>query len=290
MTTEVYSILAHGQITSAEVLDHNQRNKIPIISIGIEGELTYPTPTYLLIQYFIQKYGSPFMKKLLYILLEHGHKYISDFVPNNTPIERDVRFLFDINWKDIQKFPSTVLRAYYGQTTIVNIDLTSRPQETMFYTDLLRNDKFNGADPIFLAGQFGSSSYELKTVIDQQSNRVFFNLRSPFGLLKFQETQKNFHLLENVNEGLIPLKDVLDYIHASSVVRDKILLLICCKVMHSTMMDFNIKKFPLEKVQTKSLIQMMSALRLTPTTTRKKKRKERSPTTKSKSSKRTKLI
>lgn len=277
-TTEVYSILSHGVIQSAEILSHKQRNKIAIIYIGTEGSETYMTPTYLLIHYFLQKYGSIFMKKLLNILVEHGENYISSFHPNNTPLEQDIRFMFNVNAQDLKKYPSTVLRAYYGGANVANVDLFCKiPNETILYRSLFQNQKFDhNTHPYFFSST--NMSYSFETMF-YQANSLLFNLIYPFGLLNFNEQNKNFSMLQRINYGgFIPLKSVLDYIHHTSTSKNKIVLMLSCKGLNEkTMMDFDIKKFPIEKVYTRTLVDMMTSLKLTDASqqvfTRKRKRK-----------------
>lgn len=287
--TEVFSLVSHGQIVSANVLDHKQRNRIPIISIGKEGEATYATPTYILIQYFMQKHGGNFMKKLLTILIEHGEKYTTSFTPNSTMLEKDIRFLFDVNQQDQKRRPSTVLRAYYGRASIVDIDLfVKMHRETLLYRSLFKKNKFDRNNPIFFQSDM---SYLLETMY-YSSDSMMFNLVSPFGLLRFNELKKSFDVLQRIPQEGVALKTILDYIHGMHI-KNKILFLICCKELdNQTMMDFDIHQHPLETIHTRSLVQMMTSLKLNDTSQRKLKttRKRKKDTTHhNRSRKRTKI-
>lgn len=283
--TEVYSLLAHGSILSADVLDHQDRNRIAVVALGTEGKLTYISPTIMLIHFFMKKYGPAFMKKLLTILVEHGEKYITSFVPNNTLLEKDIRFLFDVNRQDLKTFPSNVLRAYYGQTTIADMDLyVSMPYETLLYRTLYKKDKFDTNKSVAFSG--AQSEYSMDTLFYPPSS-MMFSLTHPFGLLRFGKNEK---MLKRIQEN-VSLKNILDYIHHTSASTNKILFLACCKGMvEDVMMDFDITKHPIEKVYTRSLVQMMTSLTLADTSsgkkTKTKRKKTPSPT---RSNKRTKL-
>lgn len=288
---DVYSILAHGQITTAETLDHKQRNRIPIVSIGKEGEPTYATPTYLLIQYFMQRHGARFMKRLLTVLIEHGEKYTRSFVPDPSLLEQDIRFLFDVNQRDQKRNPSTVLRAYYGRASIVDMDLfVNIPYETLLFRSFLKKDRFDHNNPTFFQSD---TPYRMETLYYSPQS-MMFSMVSPFGLLRWGEAEKSFQLVQRIPPEGVSLKTTLDYIHGAGG-RDRILFLICCKQMDkTTMMDFEIGKHPLQTtLPTLPLVQMMSHLKLTDTsqkrrtaTTRKRKTNTRS---RSRSRKRTKL-
>lgn len=263
MPTEVYSILSHGAIATAEVLDHKQRNRISIVSIGTEGELTYASPTLLLIHYFLQKYGNGFMRRLLNVLMEHGTKYTKSFKPDDTPLDKDIRLLFDVNAQDLKRFPSNVLRAYYGQHTIVNTDLMVKfPHETIMYRSMYKKDKFDKNEAVFFAGE----KYSFETMF-YSSNTLLFNLISPFGLLRFHDQERSFAVVEKIPVGGATLKHALDFIHQASSARDKIVFMVCCKGLDDkTMMDFDIKEHPLETIRDRTLTDMMGALQLGDTT------------------------
>lgn len=290
--TEVYSILAHGEIGSAETLNHKQRNRIPIISIGKEGEPTYATPTYLLIHYFMQKYGSKFMKRLLYILIEYGDKYGSSFTPNKTMLDQDIRFLFNVNKEDRKKFPSTILRAYYGNKSIVDVELfTKVKQETLMYRSMLKKDKFDKKINYVL---FPSDLSFLFETMYYSPQSMIFNLINPLGLFQFKEQEKTFHLLQSISQEKVYLKTVLDYVHHVSTAKNKILFMVCCKELdEKVMMDFDIRKHPLETIYTKTLVDMMTSLKLTDTSQKKltpTKKRKTITRSRSRSRKRTKIM
>lgn len=289
--TEVYSILAHGKIISADVLNHKERNMIGIVAMGTEGKLTYVSPTMLLIHFFMKKYGPTFMKKLLSILVEHGEKYVSSFVPNNTLLEQDIRFLFNVNGKDLKKYPSNVLRAYYGQTTIANMELyVNIPYETLLYRSLLKNEKFDTNQSMSFSG--AGAQYEFETIF-YPPDSMMLGLTQPFGLLRFAQDNNHKNVLLKTIQQPVSLKNVLDYIHHTSASKNKIVFLTCCKGMEDgSMMDFDITEHPIEKVYTRSLVQMMTSLKLNNTPSQKKKtitKRKKTPSP-SRSLKRPKLI
>lgn len=263
MPTEVYSILSHGAIGTAEVLDHKARNRISIVSIGTEGEITYASPTLLLVHYFLQKYGNRFMTGLLDVLMEHGTQYIKSFKPDDTPLQKDIRLLFDVNAQDLKRFPSNVLRAYYGQNTIVNTDLFVKfPHETIMYRSMFKKDKFDKNDAVFFAGE----KYSFETMF-YSAQSLLFNLISPFGLLRFDDDARTFGLMHKIPVNGATLKDALDYIHQASSAKNKVVFMVCCKGLNEkTMMDFDIKEHPLETIRERTLADMMGALKLDDTT------------------------
>lgn len=284
-TSKVYSVLCHGEIVTAEVLDHKARNRISIVGMGTEGEPAVLTPTYLLVQYFMRKYGPDFMERLLTILVEHGERYIRSFVPDDSTLEKDIRFMFDVNARDLKRFPAMLLRAYYGNSTIVNLDLeSSMENETVLCRTLLKGKHFDNPDYTMLS--IPNSNYVFETMY-YRPNELLLNFVSPLGLFGFDGKTNTFDLMRRMPTGGATLKSVLDFIHHSSRAKKKIVFMMCCKMLGPQMMDFEIAENPIEKVHTRTLVQMMTSLRLGDTAekifTPKAKRKRRASPSKSKS-------
>jgi len=287
---EVYYVLGHGFIQSAEVLDHKQRFGIPIIYFGTEGEATHASTTMLLIPYYMKIHGNLFMNKLLNILLKHGKRYISDFKPDNSKIEKDIRFLFDVNKLDIKKYPSNVLRVYYGTSiTILNTSIAcSKPNETFLYSGLsLRNNPKKFITTVCEMRSIPHSQYLFnETTLFNQDK--LFSLENPFGIFRFDEQERTFHMKERFTEGIVSVKEILNYINDQSTSTPIVFMIHCKEPDKRILMDFDFKKYPIEKGHTKSLDQMMSALKLATPTTKTRKRKNITPPTE-RTTKRTKL-
>jgi len=270
---EVYYVLGHGMIQSTEVLDHKQRFGIPIIYFGTEGEVTYASTTMLLIPYYMKIHGNLFMNKLLNILLKHGKRYIYDFRPNDSKVERDIRFLFDVNKEEMKEYPSNVLRVYYGTTiTMLNTSITTfKPNETFLYSELSLNNK---------PKKFIRTMCETKSIPNSQylfNETTFFNqdklfsLENPFGIFRFDEQERTFRMKDRLTEGVRSIKEILTYIHDQSASTPIVYMVHCKEPDKKILMDFDFTHYPIEKGHTKSLNQMMSALKLATPKTRKRK-------------------
>jgi len=282
---EVYYVMGHGIVQTDEVLDHRQRFNMPIVSIGTEGELTYPCPTMLLIPYYMKIYGNLFMNKLLTILLEYGPTYAVKFRPNHTKLEQDIRFLFDINQKEQTIWPQNVLRAYSGSAKVLNTSITSfrTPAETFFYDATL----FHGKQQFTISREGMASapnSQYLFNEITLPNQDQMFSLVNPFGIFKFDEQQRTFDMKYRMTEAIHPVSLILQEIHRQAT-GTPIVFMIHCKEPDRKILKFNFRKDALEKFHTKSLTQMMRSLTIKntpPPTTRKtatKKRKTLKQTT-----------
>jgi hypothetical protein len=272
---EVYYVMGHGIVQTEEVLDHRQRFNIPIISIGTEGNLTYPCPTMLLIPYYMKIYGNVFMNKLFTILLEYGPTYAAKFRPNKTKLEQDIRFLFDINQKEQTIWPQNVLRAYSGSAKVLNTSITSfrTPAETFFYDAQLSHNKQQFT--ILREGMASApNSQYLFNEITFPNQDQMFSLVNPFGIFKFDEQKRTFDMKYRMTEAIHPVSLILKEINRQST-STPIVFMIHCKEPDKQLLKFNFRKDPLEKFHTKSLTQMMKSLNIknTPPTRKTKKRK-----------------
>lgn len=271
---EVFYVMGHGLVQTTEVLDHRQRLGIPIISLGTEGHLTYPCPSMLLIPYYMKIHGNVFMNRLLAILLQYGEKYDTQFEPNETKLEKDVRFLFDINHEERKIYPQNVFRAYSGSDNILNTSITSFriPDETFFYdAKLFHNTK-----------KFTTTHSEMKSSPNSQytfneitfPNRdQFFSLINPFGIFKFDEQKRTFDMTYRMTEAIHHVKDLLQEIRRQSTNIPIVFMIHCKEPDKKILVNLDLKKNPLEKFHKRSLQQMMKALTIksTPTPPHKKK-------------------
>lgn len=267
---EVYYVMGHGVVQTTNVLTHRERLGIPIVTIGTEGELTYPCPTILLIHYYMKIHGNLFMNKLLTILLEYGEKYHSQFQPDDTKLEKDIRFLFDVNREDVKRFPQNKLRAYSGSTKLLNTSLRifRPPHETFFYdAKLLHNTKkFLVTFEAMTSSLNSQYSFNELTFSNQDQ---FFSLVNPFGIFKFNEQARIFDMKYRLTEAIHPVSDVLKEIRRQSL-GVPIVFMIHCKEPDKTIMPhYDFKKNPVQKLQTRSLVEMMKVLTVkgTPTKT-----------------------
>lgn len=280
---EVFYVMGHGLVQTDQVLDHKQRLGIPIISLGTEGQLTMACPSMLLIPYYMKIHGKVFMNKLLTVLLEYGEKYTTKFKPNNTKLEKDIRFLFDINQKEQDIWPQNVLRAYSGSAKVLNTSITifRPPAETFFYDAQLFHNKqqFNITYEKMASAPNSQYSFNEITLPNQDQ---FFSLVNPFGIFKFDEEQRTFDMKYRMTEAIHPVSEILKEIRRQST-GIPIVFMIHCKEPDKKILKFNFRNDLVEKYHTKSLTQMMKALTVKSPSTRKKsptrKRKTISQTT-----------
>lgn len=269
---EVYYVLGHGILKTYDTLDHKDRHGIPIISIGMEGEPTYVGPTLLLIMSYMKKYGNRFMKKLLYILKLHGDKYINNFKPDKTQIQKDIRFLFDMNKKEQEWVPNNKLNVYYGKTsTILNTTICSNiPNETLLYDTFYfkKNNEFLVPNYQLASVPEKFSSYEFYDVhvpglYGMNEKTHLYHLKNPFGIFHFDNINRNFILdYRFTNTKTHTVKDILQEIHFQSQSKKPILFMCHCKTIDKDiLMDIDLKDYPIEKGHKKSLFEIMKSLR-----------------------------
>lgn len=265
---EVFSLLCHGSVESAEVLDNRTRSNIPIISMGTEGFLTYMTPTYTYIHYLIHKHGKPFMQRLLSILLEMGLSYPQYKPRDESDMEKDLVHLFRVNKRDISKFPSNILRAYYGNDTILNLTLsTNLPDETVMATEKMsQGGLFNREKESIMCVSLPDMEYKFNTSNFNPNltpGSVYMNLVQPMGLARFQGD--TFHMIDRATmEG-----DDLQYYTSSireMVGKSKVILFLTCCKKYDTDVMMDLSPDGIEKpVNQVSLVRMMQRLKLTST-------------------------
>lgn len=297
---EVFYVMGHGVVQTDQVLDHKQRLGIPIVSFGTEGQLTMACPSMLLIPYYMKIHGNIFMNKLLTILLEYGEKYTTQFKPNNTKLEQDIRFLFDINKKEQAIWPQNVLRAYSGSAKVLNTSITifRPPAETFFYDAKLLHAQKQFSITYQNMASAPNSQYSFNEITFPNQDQ-FFSLVNPFGIFKFDEQQRTFDIKYRMTEAIHPVSEILKEIRRQST-GIPIVFMIHCKEIDKKNLKFNFRSVLAEKYHTKSLTQMMKALTVKSPTTRKsptKKRKTikqttitiRKPTTTTRTKKRAKI-
>lgn len=276
---EVYYILSHGMVQSSEVLTHKERFGIPVISIGTEGELSYIGPTLFLVNYFMKIHGNLFMNKLLRILLQYGDKYNNEFKPDKSKIEQDIRFLFDINKREVKIYPSNMLRAYYGaHATLLNTGVCiNKPNENLLGSLIIFNDKNNVRVNIaeLITKKYGKYKLDEFTIYNQDK---VITLTHPFGIFKFNEINRSFDIKYKFKTtDFIYTREMLEEIHKDST-KQPIVFMIHCKAPNKQiMMDFNFKKYPIEKGYTKALEDLMATLSIKQTPQQMRATKKRKP-------------
>lgn len=280
---EVFYVMGHGLVQTDQVLDHKQRLGIPIVSIGTEGQLTHACPSMLLIPYYMKIHGNIFMNKLLTILLEYGEQYTTKFKPNNTKLEQDIRFLFDINKKEQTIWPQNVLRAYSGSAKVLNTSITifRPPAETFFYDAKLFHTQKQFLTTYQKMASAPNSQYSFNEITFPNQDQ-FFSLVNPFGIFKFDEQQRTFDMKYRMTEAIHPVSEILKEIRRQST-GIPIVFMIHCKEIDKKILKFNFRSDLAEKYHTKSLTQMMKALTVKSPITRK------SPTRKRKTIKETSI-
>jgi hypothetical protein len=279
---EVFCMLSHGSVVSAEVLGNRERSHVSIISMGTEGELTYLSPSYMYIHYLIHKHGKPFVSKLLSILMEKGLSYIDYRAQDQSDLETDIQTLFRINRRDLVDHPSNILRAYYGNDTILNMNLgSSMPDETLVATQKMTpKHRFPKKNQHTLMISMAGSSYRFSTESFNPTcspGSMYMNLVQPLGLLQFGKD--TFHLTHRCTTDAVPLRDVADTVRQVAGARRAILFLTCCKGYDKgIMMDFSPHPGIEKPVNEFSVVRMMQNMRLsTPTPTQKRIRTRKRP-------------
>lgn len=286
----VFSLLAHGAAYSSEVLDHKARQNISILGMGTEGFVTYPCPSYILIHYYIHIYGVRFIDKLLTELLYSGGDVETNnhHDKENEDLMRDVRFLLRVNKVDREQYPANALRAYHGSSTILNVLLTARPNETLHQRNIMSKRQIRKSVHThdLTTTQFQNSPYRLLSGCPNphvSPNTLCMELIQPFGLSLYRGKNDTFQMITKASQNTLQEYCSL----ARSVVgRGRIImLLISCKVYDTEiMMNFSPEANPIERIHSRSLTRMMNELKVTPTkkikTKTKKRKRDTSPTNK----------
>lgn len=218
-------------------------------------------------------HGAIFMNKLFFILQEHGENYDKKFKPDRSKLEKDIRFLFDINKEDKKIYPQNVFRAYTGTDTVLNTRIaTTKPNETFLYDGIL-SQKTKMFLPTKLDMKSSFNSQYTLTDFKYKNKDQFFSLVNPFGIFQFDDKQRDFQMKYRFTKKLESLSDILKFIHNQPSKTTPIVLMIHCKEPDKKLlMDFDFTENPIEKFHKKSLVQMMELLTIkekTPTPTRK---------------------
>lgn len=281
----VFSLLAHGAAYSSEVLDHKARQNISIIGMGTEGFVTYPCPSYILIHYYIHIYGARFIDKLLTELLYSGETVEDNNHPDNDhDLIRDVKFLLRVNKVDREQYPANALRAYHGTSTILNVLLTARPNETLHQRNIMSRRQIRKSVHThdLTTTQFQDSPYRMLAGCPNpyaSPNTLCMELIQPFGLSLYRGQNDTFQMITKASQNTLQ-----EYCSLARNIIGKgriIMLLISCKIYDTEiMMNFSPQGNPIERIHSRSLTRMMKELKVTPTKppTPTKKRKRITPT------------
>jgi len=285
--TEVFYVIGHGIVESADVLGNAERFNMPIVSVGTQGQDTMAGPTIVLINYYMKVHGGIFMEKLFDILLEHGENYNKFKPKRNDSVEKDITSLFAMNKNERRLYPQNVLRAYYGANTLLDTTMrTLIPNETFFGMLITDTDKnsmnyflstFNGVRDI--------RYYVGRPMVDNPLN--LFIIENSFGIYQFNEKEKTFVIRQPLGTESVRVSKILKYIHTQSTTKKPIVFMVHCKSPDkNVLMDFDFKEFPVEKMHKETLTQMMRKLKIKEKT---RKRKTRSPPVPQPTRKRVKL-
>lgn len=289
----VFSLLAHGAAYSSEVLDHKARQNISILGMGTEGFVTYPCPSYILIHYYTHIYGVRFIDKLLTELLYSGENVETNHntlhgEEKDADLIRDVRFLLRVNKVDREQYPANALRAYHGSSTILNVLLTARPNETLHQRNIMSKRQIRKSVHThdLTTTQFQDAPYRMLAGCPNphvSPNTLCMELIQPFGLSLYHGKSDTFQMITKASQNTLQ-----EYCSLARNVVGRgriIMLLISCKVYDTEiMMNFSPEANPIERIHSRSLTRMMNELKVTPTkkikTNTKKRKRDVSPTKK----------
>ncbi|NDE14011.1 hypothetical protein EBZ80_03685 [bacterium] len=127
--TECFFVAAHGRQSRVNSLDFNARYKTHVIAIGTEGYTSYAMPYLAFLLYFIHCHGTAFLLELENMLMIHGkffYKHRSKIFVN----EFDA--LFSQYATDITSKPLSKMRYYSIRDEIQDLELCANlPNESL---------------------------------------------------------------------------------------------------------------------------------------------------------------
>lgn len=158
---EYYSFISHGVLLDNKKIDPIDRklNEMytPIIMFGTQSMATQNSFTLSYYILFTKKYGVSFLNELASALKEHPREYIRLYQvrDSNNAYQVAVRYLFDINSVEIQKFPQNKFRVFLsGDPVRQPLDVFLTSSHEMVVGKMKVNDDYS------------------KTLVDRQVNRL----------------------------------------------------------------------------------------------------------------------
>ena len=158
---EYFSIFSHGQLLDNKKLDPVDRKLnneyIPIIMFGTQSHITQHGFTLFYYILFTKNYGINFLNELVHALKEHPQHYAKLYQVGDSEniYQKAVRYLFDINLKELETFPQNKFRVF------VRGDLIRQPLDIFLNT--------NGE---MVVGKINQIDEYTKSLVDRQVNRL----------------------------------------------------------------------------------------------------------------------